>query len=70
MACQIPLRQSDYGFLVRNSFLDCSQLYPFTNDELMFGLGTIPDTTKAEIKRAVSAAKTIEKRYRDLILSS
>lgn len=68
--CQIRLRQSDYGFLVHDSYLDCHHLYAFTDDELAIGIGTILDTTKAEIKAVVSEAKTIEKRYRNLILNS
>lgn len=70
LECQILLKQSDYGFLVRDSYLDCHHLCDFTDDELMIGIGPIRDATKAEIKAVVSKAKTIEKRHRNLILNS
>jgi hypothetical protein len=70
LQCQIPLQKADYHFLFYNSYLDCARLYPFRDDELNIGLEMVNNKTKAEIKTAVSKAKTIEKRYIGLILSS
>lgn len=70
LSCQVVLRKVEYGFLFRDSYLDCARLYPFGDAELVVGLELINDTTKAEIQAAVSKAKTIEKRYQDLILGN
>ena len=68
--CQVVLSKSDYGFLFHDSYLDCAQIYAFKYAELIVGLGLVNDKTKAEIKTVVSKAKTIEKRYQELILNS
>lgn len=68
--CQILLSKEDYRFLFHDSFLDCTKIYPFKNDELVTGLGIINDKTKTEIKSIVAQAKTIEKRYISLLLNS
>lgn len=70
LECQVPLSKSDYGFLFHDSYLDCSQIYAFEDDELVIGLELINDKTRSEIKAVVSKAKTIEKRYQSLILNS
>jgi len=69
-ACQVKLSNSDYGFLFRDSYLDCGRIYPFKDAELVVGVELINDKTKADIKTAVANSKTIEKKYRDLILSN
>jgi len=70
LACQVILSTSDYGFLSHDSYLDCGQLYPFGDAELVIGRERINEKTKSEIKNVVSKAKTIEKHYKNLILSS
>ncbi len=61
LASQVAIRASDYMCLSHDSYLDCSRLYPFEDDDLMAGRTLITDVTKAEIKTVVSASKTIEK---------
>lgn len=70
LACQITLTKAEYNFLFHESFLDCAQLFPFRDSELVIGLEMISDKTKAEIKEVVSKAKTITKYQRELILNS
>ena len=70
LECQVTLSEADYNFLFHASFLDCTQLYPFDDAELVIGLDLVSDKTKAEIKSAVSAAKTIATRYKSLILNN
>jgi hypothetical protein len=70
LACQITLTKAEYHFLFQESYLDCAQLFPFKDSELVIGLEVISDKTKAEIKKVVSKAKTITKHQRDLILNS
>ncbi len=66
----LRLIESDYGFLFHDSHLDCGRIYVFEDAELVVGLGLVNDKTKAKIKTAVSTPKTIEKKYKDLILSN
>jgi len=68
--CQIMLSKSDYGFLFHDSYLDCAQIYPFGDEELVIGLKFISEKTKTEIKQVVSKAKTIEERYKKLIAAN
>jgi hypothetical protein len=70
LACQIKLTEDEYHFLFQESYLDCAQLYPFKDSELITGLEIITDKTKTEIKKVVSTAKTITKYQRQLILNS
>jgi len=70
LKCQVMLRESDYGFLSYDSYLDCGQIYPFKDSELVVVLELVNDKTKAEIKTAVSVSKTVVKKYKDLILSN
>ena len=70
LECQVVLSESDYGFLSHDSYLDCGRIYAFEDAELVVGLELVNDETKAKIKTAVSTSKTIEKKYKDLILSN
>jgi hypothetical protein len=70
LKCQIVLKKSDYHFLFTDSYLDCAQLYPFDDTDMVLGIGDVLDSTKVQIKEVVSTAQTIAKNYRDLILSS
>jgi hypothetical protein len=70
LKCQVTLTNSDYGFLFHDSYLDCGRIYAFKDAELIVGLELVNDKTKADIKSAVVQSKTIEKKYKDLILSN
>jgi len=70
LECQVMLSEADYGFLHRDSYLDCAQIRAFKTDELVVSVGQVNDEDKAEIKRVVAQAKTIAKRYKHLILSN
>jgi hypothetical protein len=67
LVCQVLIKESDYWFLSRDSYLDCSQLFPFDEVELVDGRGPVTDQTKNEIKNAVANAVTIENHYKQLI---
>lgn len=70
LQCQVILRSSEYGFLFHDSYLDCGRIYSFKDAELAIGLELVNNKTKTAIKAAVINSKTIEKKYRDLILST
>jgi hypothetical protein len=67
---QVEIKASEYRFLQHNSFVDCVTLYPFDNGFLLDNRGRINQITKAGIINAVSISKTIEKHYKELILTS
>lgn len=69
LACQITLTKAEYHFLFQESYLDCAQLFPFSDNELIIGLEIISDKTKTEIKEIVSKSKTITKYHKELILN-
>lgn len=70
LQCQVMLSNSDYSFLFHDSYLDCGRIYAFEDDQLVVGLELVNTKTKADIKLAVTNSKTIEKKYRDLILGN
>lgn len=70
LTCQVKIKASDYNFLDHDSFIDCVELYPFNNGFLLDNRAHINQFTKAGIKKAVFISKTIEKRYKELILQS
>lgn len=67
-ACQVYIKALDYNFLNYNSYIDCSKLLPFEDAHLVGGRWSITTKTKSEIKRAVTNSRTIERRYKKLIL--
>jgi len=69
LVCQVKIKASDYGFLDHDSYIDCIDLYPFEDTELIDRLCSIDVATKAEIKKAVVNSKTIAPYYQRLICS-
>ena len=69
-ACQVTIKAIDYKCLNHNSYVDCTELYPFEEVELHDIKDPINQQTKAEIKKAVSMSKTIVVRHQKLILAS
>ena len=70
LACQAVIEASSHRCLQHDSYVDCIDLYPFDDAELLDARESISEQAKAEIKKAVSNSKTIEKRYRNLILGT
>ena len=69
LICQVSIQATNYKCLDHNSYIDCSELYPFEDAELLDGRDTINKQTKTEIKKAVAASKTIVVRHQKLILA-
>lgn len=67
---QVPIKSSDYWYLTHDSYLDCSQLYPFDNDDLNDGRGKLLKSTITSIKSVVSTSTTLEPHYIKLILAN
>jgi len=68
LACQAVIEESDHKCLSRNSYVDCIDLYEFKDKELVEGGVPISRQAIARIKEAVKNSKTIEIRYKKLIL--
>ena len=68
LACQADIEAASHACLDYDSYVDCIDLYEFEDAELTHSRGAISDQAKAEIKKAVTHSKTIEKRYKRLIL--
>ncbi len=69
LMCQIDIRASDYRFLDHDSHINCVDLFPFEDNELLNLRCAINIMTKAEIKKAVKDSGLIEGRWEKLILS-
>ena len=68
LACQAVIEVLNHRCLNYDSYVDCVDLYEFEDAELIDDRGVISEQAKAEIKRAVANSKTIEGRYKKLIL--
>ncbi len=69
LACQVYIKASDHQCLDHNSFIDCSDLKEFDDDQLIVEREPLDKQTIGQIKKVVSNAKTIEKNYQKLIIS-
>lgn len=68
LICQAPIEEANHKCLSRNSYVDCIDLYPFKDTELIEDGGSISEQAIARIKQAVNNSKTLEGRYKKLIL--
>ena len=68
LAAQVPLKESDYGFLGQDSYIDCQQVYAFDIEALVSGRGNLLAKTIADIKAVVAVSMTLEPRYVEMIL--
>ena len=68
LACQVYVKASDHQCLDRNSFIDCSDLKEFDDDQLIAEREPLDKQTIEQIKRVVNNAKTIEPIYKKLII--
>lgn len=69
LRCQALIEKSNHKCLSRDSYVDCIDLYEFEDTELIEDYGLISKQAMARIKEAVNNSKTIEERYKKLILS-
>lgn len=69
LACQAYLESASHPCLNYDSYVDCIDLYEFEDAELTNKRGAISERAKEEIMKAVTNSKTIEKRYKKLILA-
>lgn len=68
LRCQAIIEESNHKCLSRDSYVDCIDLYEFEDAELIEDYGPISKQAMARIKGAVTNSKTLEKRYKKLIL--
>ncbi len=71
LACQVRLSKSDYPFLARDSYLDCSQPVYLTDDGAITGQlvgdltrqrGELTKATRSQVVTVVRAARTLSQR--------
>ena len=68
LACQVPIKQSEYGFLNHDSYINCTELFALDDNKLTVSKGKIKKQTISDIKAAVAGAKTIPAYYKKLII--
>lgn len=68
LASQAVIEESNHKCLSRDSYVDCIDLYEFEDTELVEDYGPISEQAMIRIKEAVDNSKTIEVRYKKLIL--
>lgn len=68
LICQAIIEESNHKCLSHDSYVNCIDLYEFKDKELIEDYGPISTQAIARIKEAVNNSKTIEVRYKKLIL--
>lgn len=70
LACQVTLKATDHRFLHKQSYLDCSQLFPFYLNEINARMGALTQATVDDIINIVRSTKLIERRFQKMILAN
>lgn len=70
LACQVSIRAASHKCLGHDSYVDCTDLLPFEDTELIDIRDQVDKQTKAEIKKAVAISKTLVARHQKIILAS
>lgn len=68
LACQAVIEESNHKCLSHDSYVDCADLYEFDDTELVEDYGPVSKQAITRIKKAVNNSKTIEIRYKRMIL--
>jgi hypothetical protein len=67
LVCQAAIEAANHKCLDYDSYVDCKDLYPFEDDELLDVRDPVSSQARTEIKKAVAASKTIEPCYKKII---
>jgi len=70
MACQADIQQQANTFLDYDSFIDCRTVYIFEEKQLTDLQGTLSDETQHRLLSTVKQCKTIERKYKKIILNT
>ena len=68
LACQVPIKAANHKCLDHDSYVDCTDLLPFEDTELIDIKDKVDQQTQSEIKKAVAKSKTLVVRHRKIIL--
>ncbi len=69
-ACQVIIKQSDYPTILdHDSYIDCTQIYPFSEIELK-NPNFLKTATRDNVKKVIKGASILEGKYQKLIFSS
>jgi hypothetical protein len=69
LACQVSIKASSHKCLNHDSYVDCTELFPFEDTELTDIKDKVDKQTQAEIKKAVAISKTLVVRHQKIILA-
>jgi len=69
LACQVSIKASSHKCLSYDSYVDCTELFPFEDTELTDIRDKVDKQTQAEIKKAVAISKTLVVRHQKIILA-
>ena len=67
-ACQAAITGDEHRILKRNSYVDCSNIYPFDDWELRRRHDAVSANAKYQLVRAVGQCLILPRRYKNLIL--
>lgn len=66
--CEALIAATEHSFLVRDSYVDCTTIYPFTALELTTLVGTLGTNAVATVRVAVANCPVLLRHYKSLIL--
>jgi hypothetical protein len=69
LSCQAIIDKENHKYLKHDSYVDCTELIPFHDIELIDERSPIKKETKANIIKAVAQSTLLENRYKKMICS-
>lgn len=69
LVCQISIEKLEHSFLKHDSFIDCREICPLSNDDLIRHVGELSPQTIQNTIKAVRECSVLERRYKNYILS-
>jgi len=69
IVCETTISAAEHPFLNYDSWVDCQDLYPYTDAELVSGRGIVSETAKCSILNAIHLCPKLERKYKNAILA-
>lgn len=67
LSCEAVILSSQHSFLVRDSYVDCREMFPFSNDELTDSRGLSSSDGQTSVLKAAASCPVLEQVHKNRI---
>jgi hypothetical protein len=67
LSCEAPILSNQHNFLVRDSYVDCREMFPFDSDELTDSKGLLSMDGQSSVLKAVDLCPVLEQIHKNRI---